>query len=81
MTAPVASKAVLTCRSKKRYSDEFAARACASLTCEHWNLPAAGVYHCPECKGWHITTNKKERRARVTATELVMKPDYRRRGK
>lgn len=53
-------KLLRACRSKRRFSDDFAARAVA-LTKE----PPLYVYQCPHCNGWHLTSKEggKKRRA------------------
>lgn len=42
------------CLNKRRFSDEFAARAVGM------DLPhTAYVYRCSNCQGWHLTKNRQ----------------------
>lgn len=56
MSAPPLKKKVLNCINKARWNDEVTARAAASIFCEEYNLKALRVYRCPECSGWHCTS-------------------------
>jgi hypothetical protein len=47
------------CWNKRRFADEYAARALAM------DLPTTGyVYKCQHCNGWHITSKRIGKRAR-----------------
>jgi hypothetical protein len=73
MSAPPLKVNVRNCLNKRRYSDEFAARAAAQASIKrHGNAQALWVYQCTECRGWHLThKNQKTRRTMVTSMELV----------
>lgn len=44
------------CSGKNRWADELSAVAGAIHSLErHKDSPELYVYHCPECKGWHLT--------------------------
>lgn len=72
MTAPPLKRTVANCRNKRRYSDEFTARAGVQIFLQHNTNEndRAWVYHCPECGGWHMTSKSKGRKWLVTRTLL-----------
>jgi hypothetical protein len=70
MSAPPPKPSLAGCLRKIRYSDEAAARAVGSLDCKHYGAPAMGVYQCPHCKGWHLTTTKLVGKRIVTAERV-----------
>lgn len=44
------------CTGKHRWPDELSARAAALHAIETYrNASALWVYHCPHCRGWHLT--------------------------
>jgi len=68
MTAPPKKKNVVTCETKRRYADEFAARAAAMESLE-LHPPESGalwIYPCALCRGWHLT-----RRNNGTARKII----------
>lgn len=75
MTAPPPKKRVADCTRKRRYSDEFAARAGAQIFCQETGQAQIGIYQCDLCSGWHLTRDAA-RKFRVTATELFLQPSY-----
>lgn len=78
MTAPPIKLTVATCNKKRRYSDEYAARAAAQILCQQTQQPRAGVYPCELCRGWHVTSDAA-RKYRVTADDLFLNPSYKER--
>jgi hypothetical protein len=64
-----------TCRVKRRFTDEAAARAHAMLSIQEeknrWRL---WVYPCRHCGGWHLTSKENGKRYLVTAHEPVHEP-------
>ena len=77
MSAPKQDSGVLICEQKRRYPDELTARANASVICEEFALEQVGVYPCPHCKGWHISTKSHGRSRRVTASETFVQKQQR----
>lgn len=75
MTAPPPKQRVVNCRKKRRYSDEFAARAGAQLFLEQVGDNAIGIYRCDQCGGWHMT-HHAARKLRVTREDLFLQPSY-----
>ena len=43
-----------TCKSKRRFTDELAAKKAADLL-ELQHNEKLGVYNCDRCGGWHLT--------------------------
>lgn len=72
MSAPPIKTVVRNCQKKRRFSDEFAARAATqSRLQEIGQKDGLSVYRCPLCAGWHMTSNKRSARYwRVTDTEV-----------
>lgn len=72
MTAPPLKGGVLNCSNKHRWSDEHAARAGAmdSIT-RHGQASRLWVYHCPHCRGWHLTSQNQGVKMLVTRDNLV----------
>lgn len=61
-----------TCRGKRRYSDDVAARAAAAVSLEEQaNRTKLWVYKCPHCFGWHLTHKNGGRGSLVTADNPV----------
>jgi hypothetical protein len=72
MTAPPLKGRVLTCASKRRWSDEVSARAGAMSAIQFYqNTDRLWVYRCKECNGWHLTSKDNGRRQMVTADNPV----------
>lgn len=71
MTAPPPTKNVANCQKKRRYSDEFAARAGAQYFCVVRAVARVWVYPCPCCRGWHFTRKPKARKYLVTEQQLL----------
>ena len=71
MSAPPIKQEVLNCQAKRRYPDEYTARASALFALsENWRAPALWIYRCPHCKGWHLTSLKKANRMKITREEM-----------
>lgn len=72
MSAPPIKVAVRNCQAKRRFSDEFAARAAAQERLQQLGQKdGLSVYRCPLCAGWHLTSKKKAPRYfRVTDTDV-----------
>ena len=72
MTAPPLKRTVLNCRNKRRYSDEFTARAGVQsfLQYEANENDRAWIYRCTECGGWHMTSKSNGRKWMVTRSLL-----------
>lgn len=63
---------VFRCDHKRRYSDEFAARAAAQHSIRTiGDVLILYVYHCTECRGWHLTKRVSDFRFAVTLAELI----------
>lgn len=59
-----------TCRRKKRYADEIAARAAALVSMEeHGNTRRLWAYRCVHCTGWHLTSRPSSARYLITLGE------------
>lgn len=72
MAAPPIKQVVFNCLKKRRYSDEYGARAAAQsrLQCIGW-MDGLAVYRCPDCAGWHLTSQPHAPKYfRVTDTEV-----------
>lgn len=49
------------CVGKHRWSDELSANAGAIFAIESFaNADKLWTYHCPMCKGWHLTRNPQQ---------------------
>lgn len=67
MTQPLRRSGMLVsqilrgCEGKRRYSDEFGARAAGQVAREEMGKPF-WIYKCEVCRGWHLTSkpNRKE---------------------
>lgn len=72
MSAPPIKLVVHNCEKKRRFSDEFAARAAAQERLQQLGQKdGLSVYRCPLCAGWHLTSKKNPGRYwRVTDTEV-----------
>lgn len=72
MSAPPLRKSVMTCQNKHRHPDEFTARAAAQYALESgfYDGPYLAVYHCDECRGWHLTKTHSAKSRRVTRDEM-----------
>lgn len=72
MSAPPIKTVVRNCQKKRRFSDEYAARAAAQERLQKLGQKdGLSVYRCPLCAGWHLTSNKRAARYwRVTDTEV-----------
>ena len=56
-----------TCKGKRYFADEIAARAGAAVSLEERaNTTRLWVYRCMACPGWHITSKKHSERFLVT---------------
>lgn len=80
MTAPPTKLPLANCQKKRRFSDEYAARAAAQERLQIMGMvDGLSVYRCPHCKGWHLTSQKGAvRYFRVTDTEVY--PTVKKRG-
>ena len=58
------SHIVRGCESKRRFSDEYGARAAGQITGEEKQLKLY-IYPCDLCRGWHLTRNKQQRKDRA----------------
>lgn len=48
------------CGSKVRYADEFAAMAGGMRSIDNCrNVERLYTYHCPVCRGWHLTRSRQ----------------------
>lgn len=54
-----------SCYAKRRYCDEFAARAVGMELVEEGKHESMSVYHCQVCGGWHLTTKQNGKQANV----------------
>jgi hypothetical protein len=72
MTAPPIKLPLLNCRKKRRFSDEFAARAAAQERLQQLGQKdGLSVYRCVHCRGWHLTSKRgAPRYLRVTDTDV-----------
>ena len=72
MSAPPIKLVEFNCSKKRRFSDEFAARAAAQERLQQLGeKDGLSVYRCPLCCGWHLTSSKTAPRYfRVTDTEV-----------
>lgn len=71
MTAPPLKKSPANCIKKRRYSDEFAARAAGqSLLQQKGQKDGVGIYRCPHCDGWHLTSKRRPAYWTVTDTNV-----------
>lgn len=72
MSAPPIKVVVRNCEKKRRFSDEFAARAaCQERLQQLGQKDGLSVYRCPLCAGWHLTSRKGQPRYyRVTDTDV-----------
>lgn len=72
MTAPPIKLPLRNCIKKRRFSDEFAARAaCQERLQQLGQKDGLSVYHCPHCNGWHLTSKRgAPRYYRVTDTDV-----------
>lgn len=77
MAAPPLKPRQLACANKRRYSDEFAARAAAQHVITVDSPERLWVYQCEFCRGWHLTSRKQGRRWLVTANELIQEVEQR----
>lgn len=77
MTAPPPKRKVVVCHRKRRFTDEFVARAAAQIELEqrHVTIDKLWVYRCHECSGWHLTSKAKSRKSMVTLDNLVHERD------
>lgn len=74
MSAPPVKQVILNCENKRRFSDEFAARAAAQERLQKiGQMDGLGIYRCPHCKGWHLTSRTVPRYFRVTDTDVYPK--------
>ena len=55
MTAPKEKREIITCNQKKRYSDEFVARAVGASLSVQFSTAELYMYKCSNCRGYHIT--------------------------
>jgi hypothetical protein len=74
VSAPPLKPRVRTCRAKRRYSDQFAARAGAAGEIDAGRASRLWIYHCRECQGWHLTSKDQGRAWLVTKDALVAEP-------
>lgn len=72
MSAPPIKQVTFNCLKKRRFGDEYAARAAAQERLQFLGRKdGLAVYRCPECRGWHLTSQKSPPRYfRVTDTEV-----------
>lgn len=72
MSAPPILRVTHNCQKKRRFSDEFAARAATQERLQQLAWPdGLSVYRCPLCTGWHMTSKKGQPRYfRVTDTDV-----------
>ena len=69
MTAPPLKLQDRTCRAKRRFSDELAARAAALVRIGTGAIATLWVYRCTQCRGWHLTSKNIGTYWRVRAGE------------
>jgi hypothetical protein len=71
VSAPPIKVRVFNCLQKRRFSDEFGARAAAQERLQQlgWK-DGLRVYRCPECHGWHMTSQKGKAYFSVTDTSV-----------
>lgn len=76
MTAPPKKQRVVNCENKRRYADEFTARAGTShyLEAEQKKLDHLWIYRCRECGGWHMTSKNQGPRWKITRDEVMITP-------
>jgi hypothetical protein len=71
VSAPPIKRIVFNCLNKRRFSDEYAARAATQARLQQiGEKDGLAVYRCPECSGWHMTSRHSRRYWRVTDTEV-----------
>lgn len=71
MTAPPLKKKVVNCIAKRRFSDEPAARVGAQFAINTYQLvDRLYVYHCAECRGWHMTRRPQRHSPPISANDL-----------
>ena len=72
VSTPPIKLVTFNCQKKRRFSDEFAARAAAQERLQQiGQKDGLSVYHCPLCTGWHLTSRKgAPRYFRVTDTDV-----------
>jgi hypothetical protein len=72
MTAPPTKIPLANCQKKRRFSDEFAARAAAQERLQQLGQKdGLSVYRCPHCMGWHLTSKRGAKHYfRVTDTDV-----------
>jgi len=62
------SRAAAKCEQKRRYRSRMAAESALGIARNQWRMdktraaqPPTGVYQCPVCDGWHLTSKSPER--------------------
>lgn len=62
-----------SCTSKRRYPDEYVARAAAQIVCDTGAAKrgAMWIYPCEFCRGWHISNTKSGYARKVTSEHIV----------
>ena len=61
---------------KRRYPDELSARAMAMNSIEISEIKQLWLYHCQECKGWHLTRQNQGKRLLVEEGKPVYEQNY-----
>jgi uncharacterized protein YbdZ (MbtH family) len=61
------------CASKRRYSDELAARAGGMISLEKQDTGYSKLwpYRCDVCRGWHLSKKKRPDVAPITINQAV----------
>lgn len=72
MSAPPLKGNVLACSNKRRWCDEFAARAGAMDAINRYRVAdRLWIYNCSYCRGWHLTKSNCGIDYMVTGSLLV----------
>lgn len=75
MTAPPKKKTLVNCEKKRRFSDEFSARAgVMGHLSNRADVPALWIYKCGFCLGWHMSSKPTSRKNKVTKDEAFLEP-------
>jgi hypothetical protein len=75
MSIPLPRFPEKTCQRKRRYADEFAARAAGMQTlCANKKQGEIHVYRCSVCRGWHLTSFPVG--TAVTSQDPVYEPSF-----